>query len=127
MPEGCSSASGPIGGAGFEVDVFSPDALVVRALPDFLVDRDPEALLGDLLRRLEQEGRVDLEAFRRDLNAELACRSAIKKHHRLEPAMALGLVQDLLACEVPHTCPHGRPILKRLTLADLERSFGRRT
>ena len=98
----------------------------MRGLPDFLVDRDPQALLEDLLARLEQEGRVDLDAFRRDLNAELACRAAIKKHHAMPPELALRLIQDLLACEVPNTCPHGRPIIKKLTLEDLERSFGRR-
>jgi len=112
--------------AGVEAEPFGADALVVRGLPDFLVDRDPQALLEDLLARLEREGRVDLDAFRRDLNAELACRAAIKKHHALPPELALRLIQDLLACEVPNTCPHGRPILKKLTLDDLERSFGRR-
>ena len=113
-------------GAGVVCEPFGADALVVRGLPDFLVDRDPLALIEDLLARLEQEGRLDLDAFRRDLNAELACRAAIKKHHHLPPELALGLIQDLLACEVPNTCPHGRPILKKLTLDDLERSFGRR-
>ena len=112
--------------AGVEAEPFGADALVVRGLPDFLVDRDPQALLEDLLARLEREGRVDLDAFRRDLNAELACRAAIKKHHALPPELALRLIQDLLACEVPNTCPHGRPIMKKLTLDDLERSFGRR-
>ena len=112
--------------AGVEVDAFGADALVVRGLPDFLADRDPQALLEDLLARLEQEGRVDLDTFRRDLNAELACRAAIKKHHALPPDLALRLIQDLLACDVPNTCPHGRPILKKLSLAELERSFGRR-
>lgn len=112
--------------AGVEADPFGGDALVVRGLPDFLADRDPQALLEDLLARLEREGRVDLDTFRRDLNAELACRAAIKKHHALPPDLALGLIRDLLACEVPNTCPHGRPILKKLTLEDLERSFGRR-
>ncbi len=112
--------------AGVEAEPFGGDALVVRGLPDFLVERDPQALLEDLLARLEREGRVDLDAFRRDLNAELACRAAIKKHHALPPDLAVGLIQDLLACEVPNTCPHGRPIIKKLSLADLERSFGRR-
>ena len=111
---------------GVDVEAFTPDALVVRSLPDFLVDRDPEALLLDLARRMQDGRSADLDAFRRDLNAELACRAAIKKHHRLPPALALRLVEDLLACEVPHTCPHGRPIVKKLTLAELERSFGRR-
>jgi DNA mismatch repair protein MutL len=111
---------------GVDAEVFGSDALVVRGLPDFLVDRDPQALIEDLLERLEREGKVDLEVFRRDLNAELACRAAIKKHHALPPELALGLIRDLLACEVPNTCPHGRPILKKLTLDDLERSFGRK-
>lgn len=112
--------------AGVEADPFGEDALVVRGLPDFLADRDPQALLEDLLARLEREGRVDLDTFRRDLNAELACRAAIKKHHALPPDLALALVRDLLACQVPNTCPHGRPIIKKLSLGDLERSFGRR-
>jgi DNA mismatch repair protein MutL len=117
---------GEMEAVGVEVEPFGEDALVVRGLPDFLSDRDPQTLLEDLLARLEREGRVDLDAFRRDLNAELACRAAIKKHHALPPDLALGLIQDLLACEVPNTCPHGRPIIKKLTLEDLERSFGRR-
>jgi DNA mismatch repair protein MutL len=112
--------------AGVEAEPFGGDALVVRGLPDFLADRDPQALLEDLLGRLEREGRVDLDAFRRDLNAELACRAAIKKHHALPPDLALQLIRDLLACEVPNTCPHGRPIIKKLSLGELERSFGRR-
>jgi len=112
--------------AGVEAEPFGGDALVVRGLPDFLIDRDPQALLDDLLARLERDGRVDLDTFRRDLNAELACRAAIKKHHALPPDLALKLIQDLLACEVPNTCPHGRPILKKLSLDDLERSFGRK-
>jgi DNA mismatch repair protein MutL len=115
-----------LGAAGVEAEPFGNDAVVVRGLPDFLVDRDPQALLEDLMDRLEREGRVDLEVFRRDLNAELACRAAIKKHHALPPDLALRLIEDLLACEVPNTCPHGRPIIKKLTLDDLERSFGRR-
>ena len=111
---------------GVETEPFGGDALVVRSLPDFLVERDPQALLEDLLARLEREGRVDLDTFRRDLNAELACRAAVKKHQVLPPELALRLIQDLLACDVPNTCPHGRPIIKKLTLDDLERSFGRR-
>ena len=112
--------------AGVAVEPFGSDALVVRGLPDFLADRDPEALLGDLAHRLEGGGGVDLDAFRRELNAELACRSAIKKHHFLPADLAQRLIQDLMTCQVPHTCPHGRPVIKKLTRTDLERSFGRR-
>lgn len=111
---------------GILCEAFGDNALVVRGLPDFLTSRDPQALVEDLLARLEQEGRVDLDVFRKDLNAELACRAAIKKHHYLTPELALRLIQDLVACQVPQTCPHGRPIIKKLGRGELERSFGRR-
>ena len=112
--------------AGLEVEAFGEDALVVRGLPDFLMQRDPQTLLEDLLQRLETDGKVDLDFFRRELNAELSCKAAIKKHHPLTADLAQRLIEDLMACEVPHTCPHGRPVVKKLTLGDLERSFGRK-
>jgi DNA mismatch repair protein MutL len=112
--------------AGLEVEPFGEDALVVRGLPDFLMERDPRALLEDLLARLEAQGRLDLDFFRRELNAELSCKAAIKKHHALTAELAQRLIEDLMACEVPHTCPHGRPVIKKLTRGELERSFGRR-
>jgi DNA mismatch repair protein MutL len=113
--------------AGLEVEPFGEDALVVRGLPDFLVERDPQALLEDLLQRLEQIGKLDLDFFRRELNAELSCKAAIKKHHPLTAELAQRLIEDLMDCAVPHTCPHGRPVIKKLSRGELERSFGRRT
>ena len=110
---------------GFDIEPFGGDALIVRGLPDFLADRDPGALLEALLHRLESGGRPQLDDFRRELNAELACRAAVKKHQRLPPELAERLIGDLMACQVPHTCPHGRPVIKKLSLADLARSFGR--
>jgi DNA mismatch repair protein MutL len=112
--------------AGLEVEAFGEDALVVRGLPDFLIEKDPRALLEDFLARLDSRGRLDLDSFRRELNAELSCKAAIKKHHQLSAELAQRLIEDLMACEVPHTCPHGRPVIKKLTRGDLERSFGRR-
>jgi DNA mismatch repair protein MutL len=112
--------------AGLDVEAFGEDALVVRGMPDFLMDRDPRGLLEDLLARLDTQGRLDLDSFRRELNAELSCKAAIKKHHALTAGLAQGLIEELMACEVPQTCPHGRPIIKKLTRSELERSFGRK-
>jgi len=112
--------------AGLELEVFGEDSLAVRGLPDFLMERDPRALLEALLARLDTQGKLDLDFFRRELNAELSCKAAIKKHHQLPAELAQRLIEDLMACEVPHTCPHGRPVIKKLTRSELERSFGRR-
>ena len=111
---------------GLEVEPFGESSITVRALPDFLIDRDPEQLLEDLLARMEDGGKPDMNLFRADLNAELACRSAIKKNHALEPMQAQALLELLVGCETPHTCPHGRPVIKKISLFELEKSFGRR-
>lgn len=118
---------GELNHVGLECEAFGDDALVVRGLPDFLADRDPLALVEALHERLEAGVRLDLDAFRRELNAELACRAAIKKFYNLDGPLVVQLVRDLLACEVPQTCPHGRPVIKKLTRSELERSFGRRS
>jgi DNA mismatch repair protein MutL len=115
-----------LSGVGFDAEVFGENSITVRALPDFLMDRDPEQLLEDLLARMQDGGRPDMDRFRAGLNAELACRSAIKKNHALDPLQAQALLDLLIACEVPQTCPHGRPVMKKITLAELERGFGRR-
>ncbi|MDR1840649.1 MAG: DNA mismatch repair endonuclease MutL [Holophagales bacterium] len=111
---------------GVEVEAFGEDAITVRALPDFLTDRDPESLVEDLLAKMEQGGCPDLDHFRKDINAELACRAAIKKNHALDHLQAQTLLESLISCQTPQTCPHGRPIIKRMTLRELEQSFGRR-
>jgi DNA mismatch repair protein MutL len=113
-------------GVGLEVEPFGESSVTVRTLPDFLTDRDPEQLLEDLLARMESGGKPDMDHFRADLNAELACRSAIKKNHALEPLQAQALLELLIGCDTPLTCPHGRPVMKKIALAELERGFGRR-
>ncbi len=117
---------GELNALGVACEPFGDGTLAVRALPDFLAPRDPQDLLEDLLRRLERDGKADLDTFRRELNAELACKAAVKKHEPLPAPQAEALLRDLMACDVPHTCPHGRPVIKKLTRTELERSFGRR-
>jgi DNA mismatch repair protein MutL len=111
---------------GVDVEMFGEDAITIRALPDFLVQRDPESLIEDLLNRMESAGSADLDCFRKELNAELACRSAIKKNSALDTVQAQALLESLINCDKPLTCPHGRPVIKKMTLPELERSFGRR-
>jgi DNA mismatch repair protein MutL len=113
-------------GVGLDAEPFGESSITVRAMPDFLIDRCPEQLLEDLVTRMENGGKPDLDHFRADLNAELACRSAIKKNHPLDPMQAQALLELLMDCDAPQTCPHGRPVMKKIALAELERGFGRR-
>jgi DNA mismatch repair protein MutL len=58
--------------------------------------------------------------------ATTVCRHAVKANDYLREPELRKLLEDLLACEMPYCCPHGRPTLIQLSHAELERKFGRR-
>ena len=57
--------------------------------------------------------------------AKTVCRHAVKANDALKPAEWDQLLHDLLACDLPYTCPHGRPTMIQLSLAELDKKFGR--
>ncbi|HEX2483746.1 MAG TPA: DNA mismatch repair endonuclease MutL [Myxococcota bacterium] len=123
---------------GFELEPFGPGALLARAVPALLADRDPVALvrgLGDELRSgtlAVGEGAPDgpgsvrlLEAADR-LFASLACHAARRAGDVLPAAEQRALLEALDAIPWAPTCPHGRPVAVPFSLAEIERRFGRR-
>ena len=57
--------------------------------------------------------------------AFVACRAAIKAHAPLQRDEMTRLLSDLSATETPYFCPHGRPIVSRLSLREIKRELGR--
>jgi len=80
----------------------------------------PSSVLIPLLVRLCEDGTTIEEAA-----AAVACRLATKNGVVLNMSKMRIIVKDLLKCQNPHTCPHGRPILIRLGISDLATLFGR--
>jgi DNA mismatch repair protein MutL len=61
-----------------------------------------------------------------ELAAGLSCRGAVKVNHRLADAEQRALLDDLADTSNPYRCPHGRPIILRLSQEEMERRLGRR-
>ena len=99
---------------GFTVEPFGAGAVRVLAIPEGM--HDPE---GALL------GAVEALAGGEDLAKALACRGSTKFGEDLSRAEMEALLEEWAACEFGMVCPHGRPIIKRVALADLLREFGR--
>jgi DNA mismatch repair protein MutL len=66
------------------------------------------------------------EELSHELAASLSCRSAIKVNHSLTTDEQIALLKDLIDTENPYRCPHGRPIVLRLSQEEMERRLGRR-
>jgi DNA mismatch repair protein MutL len=79
--------------------------------------------LLDQLSREEQ--RINLEMVRTRIAASLACHAAIKVNMPLEQNKMEWLLAELAKTDCPMTCPHGRPVVLRYSLRDIQRAFKR--
>ncbi len=112
---------------GFEVEPFGGDALAVKGAPAALSGVDLAALLHDLgaqLAEVERGGAVE-DAFH-DLLATMACHAAVRANQELSAEEARALLDGLDAIDFKARCPHGRPVVFELPVAELERRVGRR-
>lgn len=110
---------------GFEIDHFGGNTFLVRAVPAAMVQDDIAAAVREIVADLEM-GDAPL---RKDLEARVVrrvCkRMSIKAGRVLTYTEMAALVRDLEACDSPRTCPHGRPTMIQIGVAQLEREFGR--
>ena len=89
--------------------------------------RDVAEFIRTIVTDLQQEGGETRKGRRlsEEVVAKTVCRHAVKANDALKPAEWDMLLHDLLACDLPYTCPHGRPTMIQLSLAELEKKFGR--
>ncbi len=111
---------------GFQVEPFGSTYFVVRSIPAILGNSDPGQALQALIEDSEED-EAPLQALQEQrLIARICKRVAIKGGTRLSPEEQRALLADLEACQMPRTCPHGRPTMIHLSVDLLERQFGRR-
>ncbi len=114
---------------GFDLSPLSDGdglAVSVRALPEVLADASPARVVAEVLTELEANGQSELVADRLDhLLATMACHSVVRAGDLLGPAEANALLQSMDGIDFRAHCPHGRPVLLRISTSELERRFGR--
>ena len=111
---------------GFELMRLSGRTVAIRAVPADLPAGEARNLLAEILDTVDAEKRGRARATLRDeIAASLACRAAIKINTPLTTEKMRWLIDRLLTTSSPTTCPHGRPIILRLTKRDIERGFHR--
>ncbi|HKQ78817.1 MAG TPA: DNA mismatch repair endonuclease MutL [Blastocatellia bacterium] len=111
---------------GFELGRLSGRTVAIKAVPAMLAAGVAQALLLELLDAIEEDRKgLSLDELRAEIAAGLACRAAIKINMTLAPEKIRWLIDELLKMENPATCPHGRPIILRITSRDIERGFQR--
>jgi DNA mismatch repair protein MutL len=111
---------------GFEVEPFGSRTLAVKTAPAGVDASDIERLLNELLEGWEREEQaVNLEKLRTRIAASIACHAAIKVNTPLDAKKMEWLLSELARTECPFSCPHGRPVLLRYSLEEIQKAFKR--
>jgi DNA mismatch repair protein MutL len=113
----------PLTRLGFAIRPVGPTSVVVESVPAERRGDDVARWLREILDSLARDAGGDRLA--RAASA-YACRTAVRAGDTLAPAEIRALVSRLARTERPFACPHGRPIVARLALHEIERLFGRR-
>ncbi len=113
---------------GLIVEGFGPGAVAVREMPAVLKDGDAERLLRDLADVLAEDERTSVPLERRldHVLATMACHHSVRAGRRLTAEEMNALLREMERTPGSGQCNHGRPTYIELTLADVEKLFGRR-
>jgi len=110
---------------GIALEHFGGGTFMVRSVPTILVSVDWESFLREVLPLLEEQGAVKGDQMVERLLALMACHGAIRAGQRLSKEEMTSLVEHMDEAEVPTNCPHGRPVIKKLSFYEIEKMFRR--
>ena len=112
---------------GIGIESFGANTFKIDSLPAFLKTSDPISFMQRVIDDLKSASNSS-SALRlgEETIARTVCRHAVKANDPLGYLEVEKLVQDLLDCELPYCCPHGRPTMIQISLAELEKKFGRK-
>jgi DNA mismatch repair protein MutL len=112
---------------GIGIEAFGPATWKIDALPQFLKGNDPAPLFREIIDELRQTSATSSRMrLGEDVIATTVCRHAVKARDVLREPEMVRLIQDLLRCELPYCCPHGRPTMIQISYGELDRKFGRK-
>jgi len=112
---------------GIGIESFGPDTFKIDSVPSFLNVSDPTQFMRKVIDDLKSAGN-NASAMRlgEEMIAKSVCRHAVKANDPLRYPEVEKLIRDLLDCDLPYCCPHGRPTMIQISLAELEKKFGRK-
>ena len=111
---------------GFEVELFGTRTVAIKTAPGGVRPADVEKMLVELLDQFQQEEQaLNLEKIRGKIAAGIACHAAIKINMPLEQNKMEWLLKELAKTECPMSCPHGRPVVLRYSVKEIQKAFKR--
>jgi DNA mismatch repair protein MutL len=111
---------------GFEAELMGARSVAIQAAPAGITSADAEKLLFEILDGIAREDQsISIDSLQAKIAASTSCHAAIKVNTPLDTTKMEWLLGELAKTEYPMSCPHGRPIVLRYSVRDIERAFKR--
>jgi DNA mismatch repair protein MutL len=111
---------------GFEAELMGAREVAIQAAPAGIVSSDAEKLLFEILDGIARENQaISIDSLQSKIAASTACHAAIKVNTPLDSKKMEWLLGELAKTEYPMCCPHGRPVVLRYSVREIERAFKR--
>src|SRR5882757_3158436 len=111
---------------GFEVEPMGPKSVAIQAVPAGVGAPDAEKLLTEIIDGIERENAaISIDTLQAKIAASTACHAAIKVNMPLEQSKMEWLLDALAKTDCPMSCPHGRPVVLRYSMKEIEKAFHR--
>ncbi len=111
---------------GFEVELMGPKSVAIQSVPAGIAVTDAEHLLTEILDGIDREhAAISIDTLQSKIAASTACHAAIKVNMPLDNTKMEWLLGALAKTDCPMSCPHGRPVVLRYSVREIERAFHR--
>lgn len=110
---------------GIILEAFGPTTIIIREVPTWIPEKVIEEFLRDIINEVINDRKIDKVKMYDNLAKMLSCKKSIKANMAISELEVHALMKKLDECNMPFTCPHGRPTVIKFTKYELEKMFKR--
>ena len=109
---------------GIYLDPFG-NGFIIKQLPMWMNQINEHLFIEDMIQQVLKDNKIDLLSLQEHAIATLSCKASLKGNSHLSIESMQTIVDNLMRCDNPYVCPHGRPTIIYYSAYDLEKLFKR--
>lgn len=110
---------------GIHLEVFGEHGYILRSLPLWMKKIDENKFVDEMVQEVLKKNQIDVVALQEHAIATLSCKASLKANTYLSPSDMQTIFDNLMRCDNPYVCPHGRPTILFYSEYELEKLFKR--
>lgn len=110
---------------GFEIDSLGETLFAIRSVPLWAKFDNFDLIAYDVIAKMIENDKISISTYRDSIAKMIACKASIKANHVISKIEVEELMKNLNKCKNPYNCPHGRPVIIKLSVYDIEKMFER--